>query len=81
MEKLWMTINGCRLKKSVKGLAFLSMLIVICIMTGALLWASIGRIFLPETSWMLCFMGYPAVLIGFFGGILYLYNHDFEELD
>ena len=27
--------------------------------------------------WLFCFIGYPAVFMGLFGGGIYLYNHEF----
>lgn len=77
MKQLWNVINGLEARKDVKAKVFLWLLAVANILIGAGLWLLIGRIFLPGTDWLLCFMGYPAIFIGFFGGILYLYNHEF----
>ena len=57
---------------------FLWLLAVANILIGAGLWLLIGRIFLPGTEWLICFMGYPAIFIGFFGGVIYLCNHEFS---
>lgn len=43
---------------------------------GAILWGLIGKVFLPDGSWLLCFIGYPAVFGGFFGGFLFLGGYD-----
>lgn len=43
---------------------------------GAVLWGLVGRWFLPEISWMLCFIGYSGFFGGFVGGLLYLWRHD-----
>lgn len=78
MKKLWNAINELRVKKTTKSKLYLSLLILINIVVGGALWLLIGRFLLPGVGWLLCFMGYPAIFIGFFGGILYLYNHEFE---
>ena len=90
MKRLWNVINEMKIKKEIKNKLYLGVLIAINIVKimlfdytafgtflGAGLWLLIGRIFLPGTEWLICFMGYPAIFIGFFGGILYLYNHEF----
>ena len=77
MKQLWNVINGLEARKDVKAKVFLWLLAVANILIGAGLWLLIGRIFLPGTEWLICFMGCPAIFIGFFGGILYLYNHEF----
>lgn len=77
MKQLWNVVNGLDVSKDAKARVFLWLLAVANILIGAGLWLLIGRIFLPGTEWLICFMGYPAIFIGFFGGILYLYNHEF----
>ena len=77
MKQLWNVINGLEARKDVKAKVFLWLLAVANILIGAGLWLLIGRIFLPEIEWLIFFRGYPAIFIGFFGGILYLYNHEF----
>ena len=77
MKQLWNVANGLDVRKDAKARVFLWLLAVANILIGAGLWLLIGRIFLPGTEWLICFMGYPAIFIGFFGGILYLYNHEF----
>ena len=77
MKQLWNVINGLEARKDVKAKVFLWLLAVANILIGAGLWLLIGRIFLPKIERLICFMGYPAIFIGFFGGILYLYNHEF----
>ena len=56
---------------------YLGVLIAINIVMGGVAWLLFGRLVLPGTDWLLCFMRYTAIFIGFFGGILYLYNHEF----
>ena len=77
MKQLWNVVNGLDVRKDSKARVFLWLLAVANILIGAGLWLLIGRIFLPGIEWLICFMGYPAIFIGFFGGILYLYNHEF----
>lgn len=77
MGAIWNIINNFNIKGSAKSKLFIMLMIIICGIAGGIVWAVIGRAFLPEIYWGLCFAGYPAVLGGLFGGILYLYNHEF----
>lgn len=77
MKRLWNVINEMKIKKEIKIKLYLGVLIAINIVMGGVAWLLFGRLVLPGIAWLLCFMGYPAIFIGFFGGILYLYNHEF----
>ncbi|MGN0347701.1 MAG: hypothetical protein ACI4DU_10515 [Lachnospiraceae bacterium] len=77
MKKLWTFINKQNLSILVKQRTFLAILIVGNLILGGLVWLLLFRTILPEISWLICFMGYPALFLGFFGGMLYLYRHDF----
>ena len=77
MKQLWNVVNGLDVRKDAKARVFLWLLAVANILIGAGLWLLIGRIFLPGTEWLICFMGYTAIFIDFFGVVLYLFNHDF----
>lgn len=77
MKRLWNVVNGLDSRSDVKTKIFLWIWVLANIGIGAGLWLLFGRLFLPEIEWLFCFMGYPAIFIGFFGGILYLYNHEF----
>ena len=77
MKRLWNVVNGLDSRSDVKTKIFLWIWVLANIGIGAGLWLMFGRLFLPEIEWIFCFMGYPAIFIGFFGGILYLYNHEF----
>ena len=77
MERLWNAINETKISKATKNKLYLGVLIAINVLIGGGAWLLLGRLILPGIDWLLCFMGYPAIFIGFFGGILYLYNHEF----
>lgn len=77
MKRLWNVVNGLDSRSDVKTKIFLWIWVLANIGIGAGLWLLFGRLFLPKREWLFCFMGYPAIFIGFFGGILYLYNHEF----
>jgi len=77
MRKLWTIINELKIKKMMKNKLYMGLMILINIIIGGLIWLVLGRHILPGVDWLLCFMGYPAIFVGFFGGILYLYNHEF----
>lgn len=77
MKRLWNVINETKISKATKNKLYLGVLIAINVLIGGGAWLLLGRLILPGIDWLLCFMGYPAIFIGFFGGILYLYNHEF----
>lgn len=77
MKTVWNMVYRFDIKKSSKNTLFIGILILMNIMIGSLVWYTTGRILFSGISWLLCFAGYPAIIIGFFGGILYLYNHEF----
>lgn len=78
MKRLWNIVNNFKTKSSIKIKLFLWLLVAANTVIGAALWLLIGRIFLPGIDWLMCFMGYPAIFVGMFVGILYLYNHEFS---
>ncbi len=77
MKILWNIINTLNTNKITKTELFFGLLIIANIVIGAVTWFLIGRIFLPGIDWLFCFIGYPAISIGLFGGVFYLYNHEF----
>ncbi len=77
MRKLWNVLNGLDIKYDVKTAIFLCVSVAVNLGLGAGLWFLFGRILLPEIEWLFCFMGYPAIFVGFLGGVIYLYSHEF----
>lgn len=77
MSKMWNVVNGLDIKSNVKSILFLLLLVVVNLGIGVGLWLLFGRIIFPGIEWLFCFMGYPAIFIGLFGGVIYLYNHEF----
>lgn len=77
MSKMWNVVNDLDIKSNVKSIVFLLLLVVVNLGIGVGLWLLFGRIFFPGIEWLFCFMGYPAIFIGLFGGVIYLYNHEF----
>ena len=74
---LWMTISKMEINNATKNKLFLGAMIIVNILIGGVLWLILGRLIFVGIDWFICFMGYPAIFVGFFGGILYLYNHEF----
>lgn len=56
-----------------KTIFLLSSSIVFAIL-GLLVWFVAHFFVLDDITWMLCFMGYPAMFLGYLGGVLYLWN-------
>ncbi len=77
MKKTWNMVNLINTKTVTKNMLFILLMMILFGMVGGLLWAVIGRLFLPGLSWLFCFAGYPMIFGGIFGSVVYLYNHDF----
>lgn len=77
MKQTWKMVNRMKLTKDDKNGLFLFLMIVESAVIGMLVWIFLARYILPEIAWLLVFIGYPSVFVGFFGGALYLYRHDF----
>ena len=77
MNTLWNMVNQIHIKNTWKNNLFLVLFILINMVLGACAWLLLGRLILPGTDWLLCFMGYPAVFVGLFGGVIYLYRNQF----
>lgn len=79
MKKIWTFINTFSHTSTRKKELFLGLFMLINLVFGAAIWLVFGRIVLSDPWWLFCFMGYPAIFVGFFGGVIYLYNHVFDE--
>ena len=77
MKTLWNMVNQIHVKNTWKNNLFLVLFILINMVLGACAWLLLGRLILPGTDWLLCFMGYPAIFVGLFGGVIYLYRNQF----
>ena len=77
MKTLWNMVNQIHIKNTWKNNLFLVLFILINMVMGACAWLLLGRLILPGTDWLLCFMGYPAIFVGLFGGVIYLYRNQF----
>lgn len=77
MKTLWNMVNQIDIKNTWKYNLFLLLFIIINLVLGACVWLLLGRLILPGTDWLLCFMGYPAIFVGLFGGVIYLYRNQF----
>ena len=77
MKTLWNMVNQIDVKNTWKNNLFLVLFILINMVLGVCAWLLLGRLILPGTDWLLCFMGYPAVFVGLFGGVIYLYRNQF----
>ena len=77
MKALWNMVNQIDVKNTWKNNLFLVLFILINMVLGACAWLLLGRLILPGTDWLLCFMGYPAIFVGLFGGVIYLYRNQF----
>jgi hypothetical protein len=77
MSKIWSFVSDLKVKKNHKITMFMRLTTILYGLTGGLIWGLIGRLILPEITWLFCFIGYPAVFMGLLGGAIYLYNHEF----
>lgn len=76
MKLVWNMVNKLDINIRWKRYLFLFCFSLICAATGLVLWLFAGRAIWSDVQWMLCFLGYPMVYIGFYGGYLYLAYHD-----
>lgn len=79
MRTLWELVNKLDVSVIGKNHVFIFCLAIVSGLIGAIVWFLLGKIFLPDISWFICFVGYPCVFIGYFGGVIYLYNHEFKS--
>ena len=79
MKRIWRYVNEYNLSSDDKTKLYIALQIMKYTIIGGLIWLVIGRFYLPELAWLLCFMGYPAVTLGWFGSTLYIYNHEFDN--
>ncbi|MCR5773419.1 MAG: hypothetical protein K6G87_19530 [Butyrivibrio sp.] len=77
MNIIWNKVNELNTSIYLKNRLYLGVRILVNLIIGAFLWVAIGRFFLQGYMWLFCFMGYPAIFTGFYGGMIYLFNHEF----
>ncbi len=77
MKTAWKMIDTLQVKREVKNKLFILSQVLFYALIGAAVWGVLGRLVLPEIMWFLCFIGYPATFIGFFGSAFYLYKNEF----
>ena len=78
MKRIWNLVNNMNMDKRIKNKIYIALMICVSAAFGAGLWLVIGRLLFQRLEWLVCFIGYPAVIFGFYGAILYIYNHDFK---
>ena len=67
---IWSFVNKNDWSNNKKSFFYLASLIVIYALIGAALWFVIGRVLLTDAIYLFCFISYPAVIFGLFGGII-----------
>ncbi|MBQ1827377.1 MAG: hypothetical protein II126_05330 [Erysipelotrichaceae bacterium] len=76
-KALWSAVNKLSISPKKRRLVFLLILSSIYALGGLGLWLLIGqRMFAGRTDWLICFIGYPAIIFGFLFGMLYLFNNE-----
>ncbi len=78
MKYLWGKIQELNISIRCKSRLYIFILMLLMAIVGAVVWAVIGRRFLPGMDWLICFVGYPSVILGYLGGLIYLCNHEFR---
>lgn len=77
MKRMWNIIDSFKVKRETQNRLFIWSQIMFYALAGAVVWVLLGRLVLPGIDWILCFIGYPAIFIGFFDSVLFLYNNEF----
>ncbi len=78
MKSLWKIIDESDVSVNWKSKLYVASSTILSGLLGFVLWLVIGRLFFESMWSMLCFIGYPAVFLGFFNSIIVLYNNDFS---
>ena len=78
MKAVWLLLNQLPVCADVKSRLFISTTTLFFAITGLVCWLLFGHFLAGGLCSLLCFIGYPAVCAGLFGGIFYLFNHAFE---
>ena len=78
MKAVWLLLNQLPVCADVKSRLFISTTTLFFAITGLVCWLLFGHLLAGGLGSLLCFIGYPAVCAGLFGGIFYLFNHAFE---
>lgn len=72
MEDLWNYCNARNWNQKRKIQLFLTMNTLLFAAVGLLAWSAVRWFAFNTIVGMLCFIGYPAVILGVFGGSIYL---------
>ena len=74
---IWNYINHLNLARKNKHRLFLTINTIFYGLVGYLLWLFVGhRIFANRLEWLLSFIGYPAIILGFILGVFALFKLD-----
>ena len=76
MGIVWNILSEKICEKNILMKLFLTVNVLIWSAIGYLLWFSVHYFALNSIDWALCFAGYPGILIGFIGGVIYLWNRN-----
>ena len=77
LGKLWNRIDRLNIKRASKYRLFRIALEIPAGLLGLLVWLLIRAHFLGTWDWMLCFIGYPLIVIHFVS-VFYSCRHDFR---
>lgn len=76
-RQLWNWVDKIDLKKKYKQNLFLLLCTLLCAVLSTILWFAFGKgVFGNSVKSMLCFIGYPSIILGFLCGILFLFKLD-----
>lgn len=74
---IWNYVNRLNIKRRYKQNLFLGICTVFFALVGALLWFTAGDDMLGNSvKWMICFIGFPSVILGFLCGVFALFKID-----
>lgn len=78
MKMLWNIVNKLDINTDTKNKLYIGALIIVNMLIGALVWFVLNKTLNCFENTLICFIGYPGLIIGLFGGTIYLYNHNFD---
>ena len=74
---LWKFVGKLNMKRRHRQNLYLALCTLIYAILGAIVWFAFGDDLLGQSlKWMICFIGFPSVILGFLCGVFALFKID-----
>lgn len=78
MKEIWNFVNNANVGYKTKNTIFIGICIAIVFAIEKIVWTILCK-YIPQITWLSQLFGFPTFYIGFVGGIIYLFNHEFKR--